>query len=162
MRESAELRDHLIYLLEGGGAHRSLPEVFRGVPEDRRGIRPPGLLYSLWELLEHIRISQWDIVEFSLGPEHRSPDWPEGYWPDDPAPPSGKAWNEALKRTEADLARMVGLVAAPGGDLFTPFPWGDGQTLLREALLVADHNAYHVGQVVAVRRLLGIWPPKAV
>ena len=154
------LRDHLVYLLEGGGAHRSLADAFRDVPIGVRGARPAGLPPSLWELLEHMRICQWDILEFSRDPEHVSPDWPAGYWPEGATPPSETAWDESLEALEGNLRQMVELVKSPGADFFTPFPWGDGQTLLREALLVADHNAYHVGQVVDARRLLGCWPPK--
>lgn len=153
------LRDHLINLLEGRGAHRDAAYVFGGIPPEARGKRPGDLPYSPWELLEHLRIAQWDILEFSRDPDHESPDWPKGYWPTQPAPPSEDAWEESLASLLSDLAQMVELVRDPGGDLFTPFPWGDGQTLLREALVVADHNAYHLGQVVVVRRLLGAWPP---
>lgn len=159
MSQDAALRDHLVNLLEGKGAHRDLTYAFRGVPGESRGVRPQGLPYSLWELLEHIRISQWDIVEFSRDRDHQSPDWPTGYWPDHPAPESQEAWDRSLEAVTADRSRMIGLVRDPENELFAPFEWGDGQTLLREALLVADHNAYHTAQVVVVRRLLGLWPP---
>jgi hypothetical protein len=159
MDEKQALRQHLAYLLEGGGAHRNIEYVLGGVPVEVRGTRPTDLPYSPWELLEHLRISQWDIVEFSRDPGHESPDWPTGYWPDEAGPPSEGSWEGSLTTFISELAEMVELVRDPERDLFTPFSWGEGQTLLREGLLVADHNAYHLGQVVTVRRLLGAWPP---
>jgi uncharacterized damage-inducible protein DinB len=160
MSGNVALRDHLVNLLEGRGAHRDLNYAFRGVPPESRGVRAPGLPYSLWELLEHIRISQWDILEFSRDAGHSSPEWPKGYWPDHPEPDSAEAWERSVRTVNEDLSQMVSLVRNPESDLFVPFEWGEGQTLLREALLVADHNAYHTGQAVALRRLLGIWPPE--
>jgi len=160
--DDGALRDHLVNLLEGKGAHRSLEEVFRGVPMELRGVRQNGLPYSIWELLEHIRISQWDILEFSLDSEHVSLEWPEGYWPKNHDPGSEQAWDRSLERVKGDLSRMVSLVRDKTKDLLVPFSWGEGQTLLREALLVADHNAYHAGQAVALRRMLGVWPPQTV
>jgi hypothetical protein len=152
------LRQHLLELLDGGAAHVGLDDVVRGVPRRLRGIRPPHAEHSLWELLEHLRIAQWDILEFSRNPRHVSPKFPEGYWPDSPVPPDGRAWSAAAARARADLRAMKALVADPAQDLCAPFPHGEGQTLLREALLIADHNAYHLGQMVVVRRLLGAWP----
>jgi len=151
------LREHLSNLLSGRGAHLDWKASFAGVPPKLRGVRPNGLPHSLWELLEHMRIAQWDILEFSRNARHESPDWPAGYWPEIPEPPSAKAWDNSLKSFEGDLAAMQKLVASPKTDLFARIPHGTGQTILREALLVADHNAYHLGQVVLVRRLLGAW-----
>jgi hypothetical protein len=108
-------------------------------------------------LLEHLRLAQWDILEFSRNPKHKSPSWPEGYWPKHDAPQSKEAWNESIELFRENLKAMQQLVANPETDLYAPIPWGDGQTILREALLVADHNAYHVGQLIDVRRLLGVW-----
>ncbi len=159
MDEKQALRDHLASLLEGGSAHRNIEYVLRGVPFEVSGTRPTDPLFSLWELLEHLRICQWDILEFSRNPGHESPDWPTGYWPDEAAPPSEGSWERSLTTFISELAELVELVRDPESDLFTPFSWGEGQTLLREALLVADHNAYHLGQVVTVRRLLDAWPP---
>jgi DinB superfamily len=122
-----------------------------------RGVRPSGLPYSIWELLEHMRIAQWDILEFSRDAKHVSPDWPAGYWPEALSQPSPKAWDKSLKSFARDLGAMERLVASPKTDLFAQIPHGTGQTILREALLIADHNAYHLGQVLTVRRLLGIW-----
>ena len=118
---------------------------------------PEGAPHSAWQLLEHLRLAQSDILEFSRDPRHVSPKWPEGYWPQDPAPPNEKAWDESLAAFRRDNQALRDLVADPKSDLYTPFPWGKGQTLLREALLAADHNSYHLGQLVLVRRLLGAW-----
>jgi hypothetical protein len=156
MREKV-LREHLANLLSGGGAHVDAKTSFSGIPPKLRGVRPTGLPYSLWELLEHMRIAQWDILEFSRDANHVSPDWPAGYWPAAQAPPNKKAWDKSLKSFAQDLATMKKLVANPKTDLFGKIPHGTGQTILREALLIADHNAYHLGQVLTVRRILGIW-----
>jgi hypothetical protein len=108
-------------------------------------------------LLEHLRIAQWDILEFSRNPKHKSPKWPEGYWPKTATPPSAAAWTKSIQRFRADQKAMLDLVVNPKTNLFAKIPWGDGQTILREALLVADHNAYHIAQLVDVRRLLRAW-----
>ena len=151
------LREHVLYLLRGGGAHLNFDKAVADLPPELRGARPAGLPHSPWRLLEHMRIAQRDILEFSRGPRHVSPPFPEGYWPQGDAPPDGAAWDRSVVAFRADLKAMEALVADPTSDLFTPFPHGQGQTLLREALLVADHNAYHLGQFVVVRRLLGAW-----
>jgi len=151
------LREHVLYLLKGGGAHVDFNAAIKAVPAALRGKRPKGADHSLWELLEHMRLAQWDILEFSRDPEHRSPAWPSGFWPAKPAPPSQVAWNKSVRVFRDDLESMCDLIADPSRDLFAPIPHGEGQTLLREGLLVADHNAYHLGQFVLVRRLLGIW-----
>jgi len=153
-----DLREHLLYLLGGGGAHAKFDDVVKGLPADLYGKIPAGLPHSPWMLLEHLRLAQWDILEFSRSAKHVSPEWPEGYWPPKAAPPNPAVWNESIKQFRKDLKAMQELVADPATDLFKPLPWGDGQTILREALLVADHNAYHLGQLVYVRRLLGAWP----
>jgi hypothetical protein len=151
------MREHLVNLLTGRGAHVDWKATFEGIHPKMRGVRPSGLPYSLWELLEHLRIAQWDILEFSRDAKHVSPEWPKGYWPSSEAPPNAKAWDKTLKLFARDLASMKKLVASPKTDLFAKIPHGTGQTILREALLVADHNAYHLGQALTVRRLLGIW-----
>jgi len=151
------LREHLVNLLSGRGAHVDWKTSFKGVAPKLRGVRPNGLPYSVWELLEHMRIAQWDILEFSRDAKHVSPDWPAGYWPSAQAPPNAKAWDKSLKSFARDLEAMKKLVASPKTDLFAQIPHGTGQTILREALLVADHNAYHLGQVLTVRRVLGDW-----
>jgi len=154
------LRRHLIELLEGGHAHATLEDVIADFPEAARGRKPANLPHSAWMLLEHMRIAQWDILEFSRTKKHKSPAWPEGYWPASDDPPSPAQWNRSLEQFRADLKAVVELVNDPKTDLFAKIPWGDGQTILREALLVADHNAYHTAQIVDVRRLLGLWPRK--
>ncbi len=153
----ASLRKHLVELLQGGGAHASFDKAVDGLPENLRGQKPDGLPHSPWMLLEHLRLAQWDILEFSRNSKHVSPQWPEGYWPDKEAPPSSAAWRESVKQFRADLQAMADLVSDPKTDLYATIPWGDGQTILREAMLVADHNAYHIAQLVDVRRLLGTW-----
>jgi uncharacterized damage-inducible protein DinB len=152
-----QLREHLSDLLAGGNAHVDMKTAFSGIPPKLRGVRPPGAAHSIWELLEHMRIAQWDILEFSRDPKHVPPDWPAGYWPKMQAPENAKAWNESLKMFTRDLAAMKKLIANPRADLFSRIPHGTGQTILREALLVADHNSYHLGQVLTLRRLLGNW-----
>jgi uncharacterized damage-inducible protein DinB len=155
--QMASLREHVLYLLKGGGAHLDFEKAIAGLPTALRGAKPPGVPHTPWRLLEHLRTVQRDILEFTRNPQHVSPPWPEGYWPTGDAPPDDAAWDRSVAAFRADLQAMQDLVADPGTDLFTPLPHGDGQTSLREALLVADHNAYHLGQLVVVRRLLGAW-----
>ena len=152
-----ELREHLVYLLGGGGAHATFDQAMAGLPADLRGRKTKGYPHTPWMLLEHMRIAQWDILDFSRNSKYKSLPWPEGYWPKDEAPPSAAAWKQSIESFHKDLKAMQQLVKNPKTDLFARIPWGDGQTILREALLVADHNAYHVAQVVDVRRLLGAW-----
>ncbi|HEV2716684.1 MAG TPA: DinB family protein [Terriglobales bacterium] len=154
------LRQHVAYLLDGGGAHVKFADVISDFPSKLRGQKPAGFPHSAWMLLEHMRIAHWDILEFSRNPKHVSPEWPGGYWPGTAAPPTAAAWSASIKSFRKDLKEMQALVANPKIDLFARIPWGDGQTVLREALLIADHNAYHLGQLVDVRRLLGAWPDK--
>lgn len=156
MADHDMLRDHVIYLLRGGGAHAPIEMLLADWPRYLRGAKPPGQPHTPWRLLEHLRIAQWDILEFCRDPAHVSPRWPEGYWPADDAPPDTEAWERSCAAFRADLASMEALVANPEIDLLARFPHGDGQTLLREALLVADHNAYHQGQLAMLRRLLGL------
>jgi hypothetical protein len=150
------LREHVLYLLGEGGAHLSFDDAIKGLPAEKRGETPRGMDHSVWDLVEHIRLAQWDILEFSRNRKHQSPKWPEGYWPAKQNPSTAE-WNASLKKVRADLKAMQALVKNPKTDLFAKIPWGDGQTILREALLVADHNAYHVAQIVDVRKLLGVW-----
>jgi len=152
------LRDHLGRALSWHEAHVDWKKVVAGIPARDRGKRPKGAEHSPWELLEHMRLATWDILEFSRDPKHVSPDWPAGYWPKKPAPPNAGAWEKSVKALEHDLEEMRKLVNDPKTDLLAPIPGGTGQTILREALLIADHNAYHLGQLVFVRRLLGCWP----
>jgi hypothetical protein len=164
--DDAALRKHLIDLLEGGQAHITMEDAVKGFPVHRAGERPGGSPHSAWELLEHIRIAQEDIVAFSGGTARRMPTgknppegyrelkWPDGYWPASPAPANQSEWDNSVAAIRKDLRRFLRLVEDPQRNLFVPFPWGTGQTLLREALLIADHNAYHLGQLMLVRRLL--------
>jgi hypothetical protein len=152
------LLKHLIELLDGGHAHAAFDAVIKGIPAEKRGVRPRGCPHSPWELLEHMRIAQNDILRFSREPDYVSPAWPEGYWPAAPSPKNEAQWRKSVKSFRDDLAAFQELLGEGRGKLDEPFPWGQGQTLLREALLIADHNAYHLGQLVLVRRLLGNWP----
>ena len=153
----ASLRQHLIELLAGGQAHAKFDDVIRNLPPELRGAKPQNFPHSPWMLLEHLRIAQLDILEFSRNEKHESPKWPEGYWPKTEAPPTAAAWTKSVNQFQSDLKSMQELVKNPKTDLFAKIPWGDGQTILREALLVADHNWYHLGQLLDVRRLLGAW-----
>jgi hypothetical protein len=154
------LRRHLIELLKGGSAHARFEEVVAGIPAKLRGQKPAGLPHSPWMLLEHMRLAQWDILEFSRNRRHVSPDWPKDYWPRCEAPPDAAAWSTSIKKFRRDLKTMENLVTNRKIDLYARIPWGEGQTILREALLVADHNAYHLAQLVDIRRLLGTWPER--
>lgn len=158
--ESKALREHLLYLLRGGGAHVDFDSAIAGLPAKLRGARPLSLPHTPWRLLEHMRIAQSDILEFSRNPRHVSPDFPSGYWPEGDAPPDRAAWANSVKSFRRDLKEMQNFVSSPKIDLYAAIPHGDGQTILREALLIADHNAYHLGELVLVRRLLGAWPEK--
>lgn len=157
MNHDQALRTQLAELLTGEHAHANFESAIADVPAAMRGKRPPGIKHSLWETLEHLRIAQWDILEFSRDPKHKSPDWPSGYWPKSAEPPSDKAWDESVDAFRRDLKTMAALVENESTDLFARIPHGTGQTILREALLVADHNAYHIGQFVQTRRALDDW-----
>ncbi len=151
------LREQLVALLKGGQAHATFEDAVKDLPAKLRGARPDNFPHSPWMLLEHLRIAQHDILEFSRNEKHESPKWPEGYWPKNPEPSSADAWTKSVNQFKSDIKAMQELVSNAKTDLFAKIPWGDGQTILREALLVADHNAYHVAQLVDVRRLLGAW-----
>ena len=154
-----ELEKQLLAFLKGGNAHVTFDDAVRDFPADRHGVKPAGLPYSGWQLLEHIRITQHDILRFSKNHDgkYQSPEWPEGYWPQSPEPPNEKAWSHSIHQYKADLKEFEGLLQDSKNDFEKPFPWGDGQNLLREALLIADHTSYHLGEIVALRRVLGIW-----
>jgi len=157
--ETDEILKQLLALLDGGQAHATLDEVVEGFPAKLRGTVPDGLPYSAWQVLEHLRITQRDILEFSAPPTggYHPIAWPEGYWPKSPEPPSADAWEASVAAIRKDLKAFKDLIIRPGADLYKPFRWGEGQNLLREALLIADHNAYHLGELVVLRRLLGAW-----
>jgi DinB superfamily len=158
MAVTEEVRKQLLAFLRGGNAHAAFDEVLKEFPAEKRGVKPAGLPYSAWQLLEHIRITQHDILRFSKNSDgqYHSPKWPEGYWPKSPDPPNDKAWDNSVAQVHADRKEFEELLT-DGSDLETAFPWGDGQNLLREALLIADHTAYHLGEIVTVRRILGVW-----
>jgi len=156
-KSDAALREHLVNLLTVGNAHATFEDAVKDMPPELRGKTPKGAEHSPWELLEHLRIAQWDILEFSRNAKHESPKWPEGYWPTAKAPADENAWDKSVRAFRKDLKEMCEIVKDEKTDLFAKIPHGNGQTVLREALLTADHNAYHVGQLVLVRRMLGAW-----
>lgn len=156
------LRRHVLYLLRGGGAHLNFNEAIADFPARLRGTKPPGAPHTAWQLLEHLRICQWDILEFSRNPKYICATFPDGYWPKSVAPPSLGAWQKSIRAFRADLAAMCRLVANPRNDLFARVhhPEATGEhTLLREALLVADHNSYHLGQLMLLRKMLNARQP---
>lgn len=157
MARDKALREHVVKLLKGGDAHADYNAAVKNMPFDLQGKKPRDAEHSPWQLLEHLRIAQWDILEFSRNGKHVSPEFPDGYWPAKPAPPDKKAWEKSVKAYRAELQAMCRLVASESTDLFARIPHGDGQTVLREALVLADHNAYHLGQLVLLRRMLGAW-----
>jgi hypothetical protein len=150
------LRQHVLCLLEESGAHAAFDAVIGDWPAQLAGVKVANFPHTAWMLLEHLRIAQWDILEFSRNPKHVSPAWPEGYWPPSEAPQSEQAWKASIAAVKDDLRAMAKLVSDPKLDLYAKIPWGDGQTALREALLVADHNAYHIGQLAMLRKSIGI------
>lgn len=157
MSDEQKLREHLLYLLGGGGAHIGFDDAFKDFPLSQVNQKVEHIPYTAWQVLEHMRLAQWDILEFSRNPEHVSPKWPEGYWPAVDAPEESdkeEAWQESVAAFRKDLEAMQRLVEDSSTDLFAPIPHGDGQTILREALLVADHNAYHLGVLMTLKRVL--------
>jgi hypothetical protein len=154
----AAVREQLVYLLKGGGAHVHFMDAVENFPPGKRGTYAQGLAHTGWQLLEHARLAQWDILEFSRNGEHVSPEFPEGYWPKTPVPVSEEEWNKTVEAFQRDLRDMIKLVENPRTDLYAKIPHGQGQNILREALVLADHNAYHLGQLVDLRRALGSWP----
>jgi hypothetical protein len=154
METLASLRRHIVNLLTKAEAHVDIRGELKNFPPKLRGLKPDGAPHTPWQLLEHMRIAQWDILRFSMDAKHVSPKWPEGYWPDSDSPPSSQAWEKSVRQFLRDLDAICKLVSDSKRDLFARIPHGTGQTLLREALLTADHNAYHLGQLVIVRRML--------
>jgi hypothetical protein len=157
MAHSKSLRKHLVNLLSKGEAHATFEDAVKDVPVAARGEVPEGAAHSLWELMEHMRIAQWDILKFSVDARHKSPKFPKGYWPKTPVPPNAKAWDKSIKDFLADRDAMCKLIDKKSTDLFAEIPHGKGQTILREAMLLADHNAYTVGEIILTRRVLGVW-----
>lgn len=154
-----ELRKQLIALLDGGQAHATFDDAVKGFPAELRGVVPEGLPYSAWQLVEHLRVTQKDILDFSAPPSggYQHLRWPDDYWPKEAKPHSPDAWDRSIAAIQSDLEKFKALVLNPEADLYKPFRWGTGQNLLREALLIADHAAYHIGELIVLRRLLGAW-----
>ncbi|WP_346318919.1 DinB family protein [Chitinophaga sp. YIM B06452] len=157
MKEIPTIIKNLKELLHGGHAHATFEQAVKDLPASLRGQVPEGMPYSIWQLVEHIRITQLDILEFSRDPGYKSPEWPEGYWPKEHAPVNANAWEESITQIATDRKAFIELLEAPGADLFTPFQHGTGQNLLREAMLIADHTSYHTGEIIVLRRLMGAW-----
>jgi len=155
-KESNAFRKELIALLTEDSAHAGFDAVVKDFPAGLRGERPEGLPYSAYQLVEHLRIAQWDIVEYALNPKHKSPEFPDGYWPKSPEPPDAKAWDKSVAAFRADRKKLV--AALEKADLLAPIEFANGQSLASKTILLIDHNAYHLGQLVLVRRLLKIWP----
>ncbi len=157
--QTTEIRKQLIALLQGGQAHAAFDDAVKDFPDDLRGTIHANLPYSAWQLLEHLRITQRDILNFSAPPTggYHPIKWPDDYWPTSPAPPNSQAWDQSIAAVRSDLKTFIALIENPNSDLIKPFRWGDGQNLLREALLIADHTAYHLGELIILRRLLGVW-----
>lgn len=153
-QQSDPLREHLSNLLQMKGAHISFRETVKDFPAHWRAAKPHGSPHSAWQLLEHMRLAQEDILDFSRNPGYKEKSWPDDYWPGHDGPPDEAAWDKSVRQFEHDLEEMEALVADPKHDLFAPIPHGEGQTLLREAMLVADHNSYHLGQLMFLRRML--------
>jgi hypothetical protein len=153
--ENTVLISELEKLLRGGGAHVSLDDAIDNLSENLLAERPNNLPYSIWQLIEHIRIAQWDMLDFCRNTNYQSISWPDDYWPKEVAPENLEAYKESVRSINADLEEFIQLLHT--GDLYTPIPHGDGQTLLREALQIADHNAYHIAEIVVIRRLLNAW-----
>ena len=152
------LRQQLAKYIETSEAHASWRDAFAEMPPELRGAKVPGSPHTAWQMLEHLRIAQWDIAGFSRDPKHVSPDFPAGYWPSSPTPPDDTAWDASVRAYHNDAEEMRKLIVDPKTDLFAKIPHSDGKTILREALLLIDHNAYHLGQLVLLRRLLDAWP----
>jgi hypothetical protein len=157
MGNDKALREHLLYLLNGDGAHSDFETAIKNLPANLRGKRPKDAAHSPWEVLEHLRITQRDILESTRKANHVSPDFPAGYWPSAQAPPDEKSWDKSANAFRADQKALVDLVTSPSTDLLAAIPNTDGQTILRKMFMAADHNAYHLGEFVLLRRTLGAW-----
>jgi hypothetical protein len=157
MQTDSQLRQHLVKLLKGGDAHANFDTAIGNFPVGLRSKRPEDVEHSPWEVLEHLRIAQWDILEFSRNPQHKSPEFPVGYWPSTQAPPDGDAWDKSAEAFRKDLQAFCDFVSDESTDLFARIPHGDKQTILREVLVAADHTSYHLGELILLRRILGAW-----
>jgi hypothetical protein len=148
--------DEIVKLLQGGSAHIGLKDALKGLPADARGNKSASLPYSIWQLVEHIRIAQWDMLQFCVDENHQSPKWPDEYWPKETGPADETTWDASLQQIDSDLEEFINLFKTV--DIYKPLPHGDGQTILREALQIADHTAYHISEIIVIRRLQGNWP----
>ena len=160
MENSKALHEHLVKLLDGGDAHATFAQAVADFPAELRGKTPKWAEHSAWQLLEHLRLAQWDILEFSTNPNYKERKWPQEYWPETATPPDAKAWDRSVHGFCEDQKALCALIKDEKIDLFAKIPHGNGQTILREILVVADHNAYHIGQLVLLRRELGAWSAK--
>ncbi len=147
--------DELTKLLLGGNAHATFQKAVKNLKPELRGVKAPNMPYSIWQLVEHIRIAQWDMMQFCKDADHKSPNWPDDYWPKDSTPEDESVWKDSLLQIDSDLDEFIELLEH--SDIYQPLPHGTGQNILREALQIADHNAYHIGEIIAVRRVLGDW-----
>ena len=157
MDHDGAIRKALEQFLAGGQAHASMEDAVRDFPSSLYAAKPAGAPHSAWQLLEHIRLAQHDLLEFCRNPEYKAPKWPEEYWPPSDAPGSPEAWNRSVAELNADLKQFIELIRSPKTDLYSNIPWGDGQNILREVLLAGDHTSYHTGQLLALRKQLGAW-----
>lgn len=157
MDDQSRIRELLLEQLSGRNAHVDFKNAVKNLSMDDIGVKPQNFPHTIWELVEHIRIAQHDIVAFSMNPDYESPDWPDGYWPESDKPAGMKKWKESLDAIERDHHAMVNLIKDENNDLLAPIEHGDGQTLFREAMLIVDHNAYHIGQIVQLRKVMKIW-----
>ncbi len=149
------LISELVKLLNGGSTHAGFDEALKNLPANLRGVKPDRLPYSIWQLVEHIRIAQWDMLEFSKHEKHRSPKWPDEYWVKETAPKDEATWQKSIRQIYDDREEFIELLSEE--DIYKAIPHGDGQSILREALQIADHNAYHIAEIIVIRRLLGVW-----
>lgn len=157
MKNDKPIREHLLYLLQGDGAHLEFEAAIKDLPESQYGKTPTGAAHSPWQLLEHLRITQWDVLQSVRDAKHISPEFPAGYWPNSAAPPDGSAWKKSAEGFRSDLDELAGLVSNNSTDVLAELPHAAGQTIFRKVAMAADHNAYHMGQFVLLRRLLGSW-----
>src|SRR6201996_6907732 len=155
--ESSRLRKMIVDAMSGHHAHIDLDSTIEDFPVELRGVKASGAPHTAWQLLEHMRIAQWDILEFSRDPKHKSPKWPDEYWPLNPAPVHADDWKKSVEQVVSDRKAFTDLLHTAGDDIYTPFPYGDGQSLFREAVLIVDHTSYHTGEIIILRRLLRDW-----
>ncbi len=155
--EDGAVRKALLEFISGGNAHASIDDAVKDFPAALYAKKPEGSPHTAWQLLEHIRITLHDLVDFCRNPDYSAPKWPDGYWPKKDAPTSADLWNASVKDLKSDLQEFEKMLKAPDVDLYAKIPWGEGQTILREILLAGDHTSYHVGQLILLRKQLGAW-----